>query len=579
MRKTSLRLFVLQTIIIALTMGGLLLYLPRIVQQAEMEKLRAQMTSHARLIADSLPDRADALPALSPAVTAWAAETGTDVSLLAVARDVVGQSQVTAGSEWLLYRPETQQALETGIGFAWEEAPGQASTAQAAAATEIVEGEYLLVHLSTPHTSTVYHLRWLLWAAVLVQAVATALLAMHFNRRINSVLQRFSGACKRLAAGDLRARLIPGGHDEFTGLSQTFNAMAEEFESRVTTIARQRDEQAAVLEYMADGVLILDATGRVQLANDAATRLLQMERVAMVGRSFAQVVRDHNVVDLWQESQQQRQEEIATMEISHLGLHVRVVATPLETATPPRCMILIQDLTKVRRLETVRRDFISNVSHELRTPIASIKALVDTLRDGALEDPFAAQHFLDRMDTEVEDVTQIVTELLELSRVESGHVPLHREPTPVNALIRLPVERLRPQAERAQLQLEVHISGGLPLVAADAERVRQVVTNLVHNAIKFTPPNGRVTVWAECKDNRVQIAVSDTGVGIPAEDVPRIFERFFKADRARSGGGTGLGLAIARHVVEAHSGEIWVESTEGQGSTFYFTLPAVGPQF
>jgi two-component system phosphate regulon sensor histidine kinase PhoR len=180
------------------------------------------------------------------------------------------------------------------------------------------------------------------------------------------------------------------------------------------------------------------------------------------------------------------------------------------------------------------------------------------------------------METEVDALTQMVQELLELSRIESGRAPLHLVPVPVSGVVLPPVERLRPQAERAGLTLTVTLPPGLPSVLADAERVQQVVTNLVHNAVKFTPPGGQVTVSAEGAEDEVVIKVRDTGVGIPLDALPRIFERFYKADRARSGGGTGLGLAIARHIVQAHGGRIWVESVEGHGSTFYFSLLVAG---
>ncbi|MEJ2212033.1 MAG: ATP-binding protein, partial [Anaerolineae bacterium] len=230
-------------------------------------------------------------------------------------------------------------------------------------------------------------------------------------------------------------------------------------------------------------------------------------------------------------------------------------------------------LPLIRRLETVRRDFISNISHELRTPLAGLKALVDTLRGGAIEDPPAAKRFLKRMDAEVDALTQMVEDLLELSRIESGQAPLRLAPTPVAEVVVPPVDRLRPQAERAGLEITVLLPPDLPPILADADRAKLVLTNLVHNAVKFTPPGGRITVAVQLAGDNVVFSVEDTGVGIPAVDVPRIFERFYKADRARSGGGTGLGLAIAQHVVQGHGGRIWAESVEGQGSTFSFTLP------
>lgn len=239
-----------------------------------------------------------------------------------------------------------------------------------------------------------------------------------------------------------------------------------------------------------------------------------------------------------------------------------------------------------------QRMFVANASHELRTPLASLKALTETLRDGALEDPPAAERFLNSMETEIDALTQMVQELLELSRIESGQAALRLAPAAVAQIITPSVERLRPQAERNGLNLQVVIAEDTPPVLADVERMQQVVSNLVHNAIKFTPPGGSITVRAQQgRDGQIPasarktrplvsggwpvviVEVADTGMGIPARDLPRVFERFYKADRARGSGGAGLGLSIAHHLVEGHGGHIWVESEEGEGSTFFFSLP------
>ena len=255
------------------------------------------------------------------------------------------------------------------------------------------------------------------------------------------------------------------------------------------------------------------------------------------------------------------------------NLSLRIIVTPLHEPGTQGNLVMLQDLTQIRRLEIVRRDFVSNISHELRTPLASLKALVDTLRDGALDDRPAAEHFLDSIETEVDALTQMVQELLELARIESGQVPVRLRPAALADLINPPVERLSSQAERAGVNLTVSLAPDLPMVLADPERVQQVITNLVHNAIKFTPEKGSITITAETATREVIVEVSDTGVGIAPKDLPRVFERFFKADRARSAGGTGLGLAIARHIVQAHGGRIWAKSIEGEGSTFFFSLP------
>jgi two-component system phosphate regulon sensor histidine kinase PhoR len=358
-------------------------------------------------------------------------------------------------------------------------------------------------------------------------------------------------------------------------LTRAFNQMAGRLQGMITSLVEERSRLTAVLDNMADGVIITDGEGRVRLINRAATGILATEEAAALGRPFAQVARDHRLIDLWQQCCGQNAEQFASVEAGRQGLFLQAIATPLRDVGPQASLVILQDLTRIRRLETVRRDFISNISHELRTPLASLQALVDTLRDGALDDPPATRRFLDRIETEAQSLSQMVQELLELSRIESGQVPMRLIPTPVADVVFPPVERLRSQAERAGLSIIMNLPSDLPPVLADAERAQQVITNLVHNAIKFTPARGTVTISAEPVDEEVVISVCDTGVGIPSEDLPRIFERFYKADRARSGGGTGLGLSIARHIVQAHGGRIWAESVEGEGSNFHVSLSAL----
>jgi two-component system phosphate regulon sensor histidine kinase PhoR len=291
-----------------------------------------------------------------------------------------------------------------------------------------------------------------------------------------------------------------------------------------------------------------------------------------MGRTVAEVLRQHQLVEAWQRSRAsgEAQEESVELPARRQFLHLVVLPDPQTGGS----LLLVQDLTRVRRLETVRRDFISNVSHELRTPLASLKALTETLRDGALADLQAAPRFLGRIETEVDALTQMAQELLELTRIESGQVPLELTEVDAAKLLHSAAERMRAQAERAGLTLTVEAAANLPKVRAEAARLEQVLVNLIHNALKFTGPGGSVTLSAESDGQFVRFSVKDTGAGIPEDDLPRIFERFYKSDRARSSGGTGLGLSIARHIVEAHGGKIWAESVEGRGSTFFFTIPA-----
>ncbi|MGH2598003.1 MAG: sensor histidine kinase, partial [Dehalococcoidia bacterium] len=253
-------------------------------------------------------------------------------------------------------------------------------------------------------------------------------------------------------------------------------------------------------------------------------------------------------------------------------LWLQATVSPIVGGGEWAVLLILQDTTEVRRAETTRRDFVANVSHELRTPLAGIKAVVETLRDGAVDDPEAAAEFLGRVDEEVDRLVQLVEELMHLSRIESGAAPMELTEVRPHGLLVRSAERFRHQAERAGVEVTVE-EADLPPMRADPERLAQAVGNLVHNAIKFTPPGGRVTLSATQADGMVRLTITDTGSGIDPADLPRIFERFYVADRARSQRGTGLGLAIVKHVVRAHGGTVEVESALGEGSTFTIEIP------
>ena len=352
--------------------------------------------------------------------------------------------------------------------------------------------------------------------------------------------------------------------------------MAHQLNARIADLEAERSRVGAVLSVMTDGVIIIDSDNRVQSINPAAVDIFELELENTQGKSLFELVRHHRLAEILDRSRETSDSQSATLEVGEKRLYIQATATPLGSAQPGYMLVLFQNLTRLRRLETIRQDFISNISHELRTPIASLKALTETLNDTALEDPPAARRFLQQMDTEIDALTQLVEELLELSRIESGRVPLKLEPVSPYTLIEQAVERLKMQTERAQLKIFIECPPDLPLFPADPSRLEQVIVNLLHNAIKFTPAGGEVRLAAQQTKTSILFSVQDNGQGIASADLPRIFERFYKTDRARSGGGTGLGLAISRRLVEAHGGTIWAESLEGKGSSFFFSIPLAG---
>lgn len=372
-------------------------------------------------------------------------------------------------------------------------------------------------------------------------------------------------------ARNIRVQQINTNVKELENLSSTITSLISTFNIQHLTLEAERSRLATVLDQITDGVLIADAQGLIQFANPAAGRLFQFANP--INHSIAEVVRHHQLVEAWRRCQQTRQMQSESVEVPTRHQFLQLVVIPDQHTSGS--LLLVQDLTRIRRLETVRRDFVSNLSHELRTPLASLRALAETLQEGALDDPPAARRFVDQIQIEVDALTQMANELLELSKIESGRFSLSLTPAAPGDLLSSAARRMQVQAERAHITLRVECADNLPSVEVDSQRLEQVLVNLIHNAVKFTRPGGEVTLLAEPVGGEVQFAVRDTGVGIPADEVSRIFERFYRVDKSRTGSGTGLGLSIGKHIVEAHKGKIWAESVEGQGSTFFFSIPIV----
>ncbi|MFZ6018285.1 MAG: ATP-binding protein, partial [Chloroflexota bacterium] len=477
-----------------------------------------------------------------------------------------------------LNRPEVQQALRDGEGSAvrFSDTVRQRLYYLALRIDDNNQplGVVRLASSIEKIESDLLELRNTILGNAVLAIILTILLAFLVANQTITPLRQLTREVSRLGIGNFNIELPTHRKDEIGILSQAFIRIAKRLGEQIEGYREERSKLDAVLQNMNDAILIVDGQGLVTLINPAAERIFNVDSSRALGHSLVEVVRQHPFVELWRTCVKTKRQQIATIETTPERLFIQGIATPLEPLLPENTLLVFQDLTRVRRLEVVRRDFISNVSHELRTPLASLKALTETLQEGALEDPPAARRFLQKMESEIDNMTQLVRELLELSRIESGKVPFNLKPVQPNDLVSRAVERMQLQAERAGLTLRQECAEGLPNVLADAERIEQVLVNLLHNAIKFTPAGGEIVARTWKEAGQVIFSVQDTGVGIEPAALSRIFERFYKADQSRSGGGTGLGLSIARHTIEAHSGRIWAESEVNRGSTFYFSLPA-----
>ncbi len=400
---------------------------------------------------------------------------------------------------------------------------------------------------------------------------------IYYTNERFEVLENLKVAIEELGEGKFREIYIPKyvrKMPEMDALSDAIRTTANKAEDYITTLKKQKNMLSAVLSHMTDGVLIADEDGSVQMLNQAAENFFEVKSEKALNQPISEVIKQKDLLELWGKTKAGKPETI-TLDFGQEPKFMQAVGISLEEDLPGRSMLLFQDLSHTHHLDAVRRDFVSNVSHELRTPVAGLKAISETLLDGALDDPPAARKFVLRMDSEVDNLTQMINELLELSRIEAGEYSFYFKPARPIELICNAVDRMTLQAERAGIKLSFDCPDDLPKILADPSRVSQIFINLIQNAIKFTPEGGHIRLTAQNAGPKVLFSVRDDGTGIIKRDRNRIFERFYKADRARTGGGTGLGLSICKHIVEEHGGHIWVESEVGHGSTFYFSLPIV----
>ena len=407
-------------------------------------------------------------------------------------------------------------------------------------------------------------------AIVLILSVG---LAYFLAQSASRSMEAAADGARRFANGDLDYRMDTSSYPGAEELAEAFNQMASTITDQIRNLTTESNQLSVILDTMADGVIVVNSNGQVELMNLSAEWMLESPNREADRIQLAEVVRDHEILQLVSEARATRQTRQAELELVHRRRFLNVIATPLSEGSDEGVLLTLQDVTRLWQVETTRREFVSNVSHELRSPLAAIRAMTETLQDGALNDTDTAQDFLTRILNDTQRMTTMVNELLELSRLESGQAPIHLAPVSLESVVAEIESRFDVSPDHERLKLETNVPDGIPLVMGEADKLNQVLANLVENAVKVTGDGGLISISANATDRWVEVKVSDNGIGIAREHLPHVFERFYKVDRSRRDGGTGLGLAIVKHLVQAHGGDIKVESVEGEGSAFSFTLP------
>jgi two-component system, OmpR family, phosphate regulon sensor histidine kinase PhoR len=567
-------------LLIGLSMGILGAYTISSVRNTQLDNLSSYLINEAKLVAE------DVLPALkSPGNNAdadvIAKNTGQKiearVTIISVDGAILGDSWENPQTmENHASRPEVIAALASGIGEITRYSTTTSQNMMYLAVQIVDQGRVLGVSRVALPTTVVENsvsdaIRTIAWTTA-AAALLVILAAAFITRMITHPVRKLTRAAVRLASGEFDQQIQIETLDELGRLGYAFNKMSANIKEKIGSISDEKSKLATVLGSMADGVIMTDARSNILLANPAAGSLFNFQESQASGKPLIEVVFNHEIDQLLKKCLASGEKGNATIDTTS-GKFLRIIAVPLKTESLTGALLLFQDLTELRNLQTMRREFVGNISHELRTPLAGIKAIVETLQDGAMDDKETARDFLSKVNAEVDSLSQMVNELIELSRIETGRVKLNMTPVNLNNLVNEAIARLMPQAARKRIAILTDLPDDLPQIQADRERIQHVILNILHNAIKFTPDSGEIKVVTAADAKSITVQIMDTGTGIAKEDLPHIFERFFKADRSRSNPGSGLGLAIAKHIIIAHGGKIWLESQEGKGSTFSFSLP------
>lgn len=551
-----------------------------------------QLAAIAR-IAQENPPQFSALPPTDPqeisALQTWVrrmAASGARVTVVTAEGLVLADSQSEPQTmENHAGRPEIMQAMAEGSGRSIRHsATINRDLLYYAARQPSPTGKPFILRFALPEDTVGQVLgpfRRSLWLSSLVILLVAGGVIVFVSKGFSHRIERLTAFSQRVAEGDFRPQASDGTGDALDRLSHSLNQTAARLDRTIHTLTEERNLSSAILGSMVEGVLVVNGSERVVFANQSFAEILDLKVPPEPGSGLVEVVRQTELIEAARKvlaGEPRVESEIVTGTLRQHFFAATVAS--VRAAETNGAVIVLHDITDLRKLERVRRDFVANVSHEFRTPLTAIQGFAETLLAGAMNDPQNRERFLGIIVEHSRRLARLTEDLLMLSKMDADRLELEMRRIPVGPFVESCIETSTPRATEKDLRLHVNLAERVPDIAGDRRRLTEVLQNLLDNAIQYTPAGGQIMISAGPKNGEVVFTVSDTGIGIPQADQPRIFERFYRVDVARSRevGGTGLGLSIAKHLVENHGGRIWVESEVGHGSQFHFSVPIFDPE-
>lgn len=537
-----------------------------------------ELTAQARIIAViNKKEMKNRVPVLSK-------ETKSRITIVDVRGKVLSDSGVRDQTDSHLNRPEIQEARLKGKGSAIRYSQTM-KTNMLYVAVPIYEGKSIsgYVRLSRSLSEvdeTIDQFRYTVTHILLLIIMCTMIAALFFSMKVISPIRDMAEFTEKIRRGDMSGMLMIDSRDEIGQLASNINAMVEALQERIRAATEEKEKLSSAFASMEEGVIVIDSGNRIEALNRGMKQIMGAMHGDIVGRTVIEAFRSielHDALERFRQTKQPILQEIALGDNNEIVLDVNISSIKPLPGESPKTMMVFHNVTRLKKLERIRADFVANVTHEIRTPLTAIIGFVETLQQGAMEDKATGKKFLQVIHENAQRLNRLVDDLLVLSGIELGETKLQIAALDINDVLENALAVIQPRALEKRIEILRDVPADIPLLKADKDKVSQVFLNVLDNAVKFTPEGGRITIDVSPEGERfLKISINDTGIGIPQNDIPRLGERFYRVDKSRSRevGGTGLGLSIVKHLMLSHGGRMEIESTQGAGTTVHLYFPS-----
>jgi len=581
LKSIQWKLVIISFLLVWLAMAIVGVYITGAIEKEQIDSLTETIIARGYYLADNLKDKTVGAPNIQEIVSNWFVGQGKQVRAVYVYENedfIASQNNYEGAKDSNL---QCIWIVDRAIELAKEvEYPDENNKYLKSIAVPIITSNDVIgaIYISADLSSVaenVKSVRRILTNATIWALCITALLGNLLSKTLTGPIKEVTSKAERLAKGDFGQIIAVKSRDEVGQLAEMFNYLTVRLKSTLDEMSREKNKVDTILTNMTDGIIAVNGDGIVVHANPAAYNIFNIKKEDLYSRDFDDVSKELNLGITFNDILRDSENNFNILSINNLIIKINVVQIMNEYNEAEGGMLVLQDVTEQEKLDRMRKEFVANVSHELRTPLTTIKSYTETLLDGALDSREYTVNFLKVINSESDRMTRLVKDLLQLSKLDYDKMEWNMRSLNVMNIVRDCVEKIEISARQKNQTLSFEVQGELCGIKGDKDRIEQVIINIIGNAIKYTPENGSIQVTAGNREDSVEIRIADTGIGIPKEDLPRLFERFYRVDKARSRamGGTGLGLSIAKNIVEAHKGSIRIESEYGKGSEVIINFP------